>query len=235
MTRHINNWNLPSGSSLSSTWSRRSQFGKSKFTRIIRFLIGLIVFMLVLCSIFPLIKYSNAGEGLSGVVGILTVPEKIARRKLLRSTYMTNVPMRENFKIYFVFCKPDEKIKWILAEEQRLHNDIIIMDCVENMNEGKTYTWFKTAYSQFNPSNGRSSDGVKYDYVFKADDDVSKSIFLFKAHSLILLLKTEGLGAHSQLNKVFPKHRAVESVLWSIERRRTLHGGHALRNVLGSC
>ncbi|GLJ31955.1 hypothetical protein SUGI_0643270 [Cryptomeria japonica] len=42
------------------------------------------------------------------------------------------------------------------------YNDIIILNCEENMDQGKTYTYFSSL----------PKIGLQYDYVMKADDDV---------------------------------------------------------------
>jgi len=49
--------------------------------------------------------------------------------------------------------------------ESKLHGDIFTLTCVENMNEGKTYTYFKEALQQF----------PCFDFYAKVDDDTAFS------------------------------------------------------------
>nr|CAD1843453.1 unnamed protein product [Ananas comosus var. bracteatus] len=49
-----------------------------------------------------------------------------------------------------------------------LHDDIIILDCRENMNFGKTYHYFSSLPKLLDRSSG---GGRPYDYVMKMDDD----------------------------------------------------------------
>ncbi|GMN33189.1 hypothetical protein TIFTF001_004031 [Ficus carica] len=66
--------------------------------------------------------------------------------------------------VKFVLCnltKPEQRV--FVALEILRFDDIIILNCTENMNEGKTYTYFSSL-----PKILKNS----YDYVMKADDDV---------------------------------------------------------------
>jgi hypothetical protein len=51
----------------------------------------------------------------------------------------------------------------LLQEELRLHSDILVLSCNENMNEGKTYVYFKEALEKF----------PCFDYYAKVDDDTA--------------------------------------------------------------
>ncbi|RLM98837.1 uncharacterized protein C2845_PM06G01450 [Panicum miliaceum] len=66
--------------------------------------------------------------------------------------------------VRFVFCNvtsPDDAV--FVALEIMRYGDIIVLDCAENMDNGKTYTFFSTVARAFN--------ATRYDYVMKADDD----------------------------------------------------------------
>ncbi|CAL4901916.1 unnamed protein product [Urochloa decumbens] len=108
------------------------------------------------------------GDDVRILIGIQTLPSKRERRDLLRTVY--SLQLREHpslagrVDVRFVFCNvtsPDDAV--FVALEIMLHGDIIVLDCAENMDNGKTYTFFSTAARAFadNP----------YDYVMKADDD----------------------------------------------------------------
>lgn len=67
-----------------------------------------------------------------------------------------------------MFCnltKEEQRI-WVSLEIMRF-DDIIILDCSENMNEGKTYTYFSSL-----PKLLEGSRNPPYHYVMKADDDI---------------------------------------------------------------
>ncbi|KAJ3670624.1 hypothetical protein LUZ60_008050 [Juncus effusus] len=104
-------------------------------------------------------------SGLSLFVGILSRPHLHERRQLLRSVYSLQ---KRNLRtadvdVRFVFCHSmSEETKMFIALEIMQYNDIIVLNCTENLNEGKTYTYFSTLPTILE---GR------YDYVVKADDD----------------------------------------------------------------
>lgn len=99
------------------------------------------------------------------LVGILTLPDKYDRRHFLRLIYGSQkTPHFAKIDVKFVLCnltKPDQRV--FVALEIIRFDDIIILNCPENMNTGKTYTYF-SSLPRILPS--------KYDYVMKADDDV---------------------------------------------------------------
>ncbi|KAJ3670619.1 hypothetical protein LUZ60_008045 [Juncus effusus] len=108
---------------------------------------------------------SNYSLSLRLFVGILTMPHLHERRHLLRSVYsMQKHNLRTaDVNIRFVFCHSmSEEAKMFIALEIMQYNDIIILNCTENLNEGKTYTYFSTLPTILE---GR------YVYVVKADDD----------------------------------------------------------------
>ncbi|KAL2977641.1 hypothetical protein AAZX31_13G079100 [Glycine max] len=76
--------------------------------------------------------------------------------------------------VKFVFCnltKEDQKV--LVALEIMRYNDIIVLNCTENMNKGKTSTFFTSLPEIFN--NETTTSGIvpypPYHYVMKADDD----------------------------------------------------------------
>jgi hypothetical protein len=106
------------------------------------------------------------------LIGIQTLPSKRARRHLLRDVYSLQArehpPVAGSVDVRFVFCNvtsPDDAV--LVAVEALRYGDIIVLDCAENMDNGKTYTFFSTVARAFNGSGRRP----RYDYVMKADDD----------------------------------------------------------------
>jgi Galactosyltransferase len=110
---------------------------------------------------------SNSDHQFKLLFGILTVPEKTERRHIIRMAYALQKPIHHvQIDVRFVFCKlkTDEQ-KVFIAMESLTYHDIIILNCTENMNEGKTYTYFSTVATMFQ---GKEQ---QYDYVMKAEDD----------------------------------------------------------------
>lgn len=102
------------------------------------------------------------------LIGIQTMPAKYERRNLLRTVYA--LQLRENpslagaVDVRFVFCNVTSPVDAVLVSLEAMRfNDVIVLDCAENMDGGKTYDFFSTAARAF-------PDGT-YDYVMKADDD----------------------------------------------------------------
>ena len=95
-------------------------------------------------------------------IGVLTTPDRLSRRALIRATYLQNTPT--NIRLAFIFCQPQTPAMSTLAYlENQAFSDIVILDCQENMNDGKTYTYFSSLPNLL----GRST----YDYIVKTDDD----------------------------------------------------------------
>lgn len=125
---------------------------------------------------------SSSDDDIRVLFGILTLPDQYQRRHFLRLIYGTQNPVGAKVDVKFVFCnltKEDQKV--LVALEIMRYDDIIILDCKENMNKGKTYTYFSSLPEIFN-----DTDGVypPYHYVMKADDDA-----YFRLQSLVDSLK----------------------------------------------
>lgn len=103
------------------------------------------------------------------LIGIQTLPSKHARRNLLRTVYALQVQehpsLAGSVDVRFVFCNVTSRDDAVLvALEIIRYDDVIVMDCAENMDNGKTYTFFSTVARAFEKK-------PRYDYVMKADDD----------------------------------------------------------------
>ncbi|KAJ3201830.1 hypothetical protein HK099_002078 [Clydaea vesicula] len=96
-------------------------------------------------------------------IGLLTTAEKFYRRNLIRDTYLNLKPLNIEFK--FILGKPkDEETETLLKYENLKHQDLLILDIEENMNNGKTFKYFSTIYELY------KEDPFKF--VMKTDDDV---------------------------------------------------------------
>ncbi|XP_010536916.1 PREDICTED: hydroxyproline O-galactosyltransferase GALT3 [Tarenaya hassleriana] len=113
---------------------------------------------------------SSAAEEIRILIGILTLPDQYQRRHFLRLVYGTQTPPDgAKIDVKFVFCnltKEDQKV--LVALEIMRYDDIVILNCPENMNKGKTYTYFSSLPDLFNDTDGPNPP---YHYVMKADDD----------------------------------------------------------------
>ncbi|XP_058067948.1 uncharacterized protein LOC131217168 [Magnolia sinica] len=104
------------------------------------------------------------------LIGIMTRADLYRRRDLLRLVYGVQSPSNAQVDVKFVLCsltKEDQKV--LVALEIMRYNDIIILNCTENMNNGKTYTYFSSLPEILDRTDGEDRP---YDYVMKADDDV---------------------------------------------------------------
>ncbi|XP_023747067.1 uncharacterized protein LOC111895193 [Lactuca sativa] len=166
-----------------------------------RFIVSSIIFIAFLCTIASinelrfdhLLRFSRcalqledtlptnvSSEEIRVLLGILTLPDNYHRRHFLRLIYATQpVVAGAKVDVKFVFCnltKEDQKV--LIALEIMQYNDIIILNCKENMNNGKSYTYFSSLPDMLNEDPGSSgslgsSGGTypPYHYVMKGDDD----------------------------------------------------------------
>ena len=110
----------------------------------------------------------KAHPGVRVLIGIQTMPGKYERRHLLRTVYALQLQehpaLAGAVDVRFVFCNVTSAVDAVLvALEIMRYGDVIVLDCAENMDGGKTYDFFATAARAF-------PDGA-YDYVMKTDDD----------------------------------------------------------------
>ncbi|XP_071696597.1 beta-1,3-galactosyltransferase pvg3-like [Rutidosis leptorrhynchoides] len=116
------------------------------------------------------LKITSAEDEIRILLGIPTMADNYQRRHFLRLIYGTQPVVGAKIDLKFVFCnltKEDQRI--LIALEIMQYNDIIILNCQENMDKGKTYTYFsslpdmmKDEFDSVNPP---------YHYVIKGDDD----------------------------------------------------------------
>ncbi|KAL1534032.1 hypothetical protein AAHA92_31436 [Salvia divinorum] len=118
------------------------------------------------------IPSTAADEEIRILLGILTLPDHYHKRHFLRLIYGTQPVSGASIDVKFVFCsltKEDQKV--LVALEIMRFDDIIILDCQENMNKGKTYTYFSSLPDML-LDNATASPYPPYHYVMKGDDDV---------------------------------------------------------------
>ncbi|KAJ8774764.1 hypothetical protein K2173_017210 [Erythroxylum novogranatense] len=108
-------------------------------------------------------KFPDKHTKFSILIGILTRADNYDRRHFLRLVYGIQSSSTANIDVKFVLgrlTKPEQMA--LVGLEMKRFDDIIVLNCSENMNSGKTYTFFSSL-----PHCSR-----RYDYVMKADDDV---------------------------------------------------------------
>jgi hypothetical protein len=100
------------------------------------------------------------------LVGVLTMPKRYERRGIVRMAYALQpaTPAYAQVDVRFVFCGVDDPVDRVLvAAEAARHGDILVLNCTENMNDGKTHEYFSSVPRHF--------ADAPYDYVMKTDDD----------------------------------------------------------------
>ncbi|EPS72892.1 hypothetical protein M569_01868, partial [Genlisea aurea] len=104
-------------------------------------------------------------------IGILTTADRYEFRNLLRTVYGTQSPIGAHVDVRYIICNfTGNRHKLVMVGlERRKYNDIIILDCVENMDQGKTYDYFSSLPPRLLTSN--SMIYPPYHFVAKADDD----------------------------------------------------------------
>ncbi|KQJ90345.1 beta-1,3-galactosyltransferase sqv-2 [Brachypodium distachyon] len=100
------------------------------------------------------------------LVGVLTTPARHERRDIVRLAYALQppAPAYAHVDVRFVFCDvadPTERV--LVSLEAARHGDVLILNCTENMNDGKTHEYFSSVPRLF--------AAAPYDYVMKTDDD----------------------------------------------------------------
>nr|CAD1827414.1 unnamed protein product [Ananas comosus var. bracteatus] len=133
------------------------------------------------------------------LIGILTLPDSYERRQLVRHAYSLGQPAHAaHVDVRFVFCNlTKEEQRVLVGLEIMQYDDIIILDCQENMDGGKTYTFFSSLPRLF--------ADAPYDYAMKTDDDtyvrVANLVGALNSkprESLYFGLMTPCFGVHSE-------------------------------------
>ncbi|OEL18973.1 hypothetical protein BAE44_0020008 [Dichanthelium oligosanthes] len=113
---------------------------------------------------------------LSVLVGVHTMPGKHSRRHLIRMAYAlqqtAELRAAARVDVRFALCArpmPPEHRAFV-ALEARAYGDVLVFDCAENAEQGKTYTYFASLPAMLGSGSGGGA-GRPYDYVMKVDDD----------------------------------------------------------------
>lgn len=87
------------------------------------------------------------------------------RRFMMRHMYRT-INIVHAVDYWFVMGRPSVDDVKRISLEQAVHGDLMVLDMKENMNEGKTFAFFKSVADMAAVRGGRI-----YDFVAKGDDD----------------------------------------------------------------
>ncbi|GJN04181.1 hypothetical protein PR202_ga21705 [Eleusine coracana subsp. coracana] len=95
------------------------------------------------------------------------MPKRRERRDIVRMAYALQPQPPAGVArvdVRFVFCNVTDPVDAaLLALEIQHHADVLVLNCTENMNDGKTYAYLSSVPRIFASS--------PYDYVMKTDDD----------------------------------------------------------------
>ncbi|XP_044430894.1 beta-1,3-galactosyltransferase 6 [Triticum aestivum] len=115
-------------------------------------------------------------DQLSILVGVHTMPKKHSRRHLIRMAYAVQqtAALRgaARVDVRFALCArpmPAEHGAFV-ALERRAYGDVLLFNCTENAEDGKTYTYFADLPAMLGAAGGEGRPRP-YDYVMKVDDD----------------------------------------------------------------
>jgi hypothetical protein len=99
------------------------------------------------------------------LIGVLTLPGLHERRNLIRTVYALQQPsLTAVVDVRFFFCLvASEEERVLVALEAMRYGDVVELNCTENMDNGKTYSYFSSVPALFG--------GAAYDFVMKTDDD----------------------------------------------------------------
>jgi len=77
-------------------------------------------------------------------VGVFSVAGEYRQRAVVRALQTCPSPPSEKVVMKFILGRnPDANLQRRAELEQEMYGDLVFLDCVENMNDGKTYEYFK--------------------------------------------------------------------------------------------
>ncbi len=95
--------------------------------------------------------------------GVFSTAEKGPWRSATRQQVQCHLNTNVHNTVFVVGAPRTEREHTILKREAAMHGDIFTLSCTENMNSGKSYTYFKEALEQF----------PCFDFYAKVDDDTA--------------------------------------------------------------
>ena len=108
-------------------------------------------------------RLCGADRRASVLYGVFSTADKVLWRNTTRQQVQCHLNSDVHNTVFVVGAVRTEREHTILKREADMYGDIFILSCKENMNEGKTYTYFKEALEQF----------PCFDFYAKVDDDTA--------------------------------------------------------------
>jgi len=104
-----------------------------------------------------------AGSRKSVLYGVFSTAEKVLFRNTTRQQVQCGLNSNGHSTVFVVGAPRTEREHDLMRAESAVHGDIFTLTCQENMNEGKSYTYFKEALQQL----------PCFDFYAKVDDDTA--------------------------------------------------------------
>jgi hypothetical protein len=104
-----------------------------------------------------------AGSRKSVLYGVFSTVGKVLFRNATRQQVQCGLNSNDHSSVFVVGASRTEREHETMRAESAVHGDIFTLSCQENMNEGKSYTYFKEALQQL----------PCFDFYAKVDDDTA--------------------------------------------------------------
>lgn len=151
--------------------------------------------------------YADSLDPVNVFVGVFSFDAAYERRHLIRSTYMRQSSPGPNVQVKFILGRPRPNHARRIALEMETYNDLVVLDTKENMNQGKTYSFFNWAAENATVPvywrDARNQYGVgfqKADFVVKADDDAFLVLSELERHLRVAPREMTYWGCEYSLN-----------------------------------
>ena len=108
-------------------------------------------------------RLCGADRRASVLYGVFSTADKVLWRNTTRQQVQCHLNSNVHNTVFVVGAVRTEREHTILKRESAMYGDIFTLSCMENMNLGKSYTYFKEALEQF----------PCFDFYAKVDDDTA--------------------------------------------------------------
>jgi len=110
-----------------------------------------------------ILKSTSCLKQKSSLFGIFTIASKVDLRNIIRRATQCNFNTETHTTIFVLGMPSTNEERHALLDESLTHQDILVLPCEENMNEDKTFHFFKAVFTHF----------PCYDFYVKTDDDTA--------------------------------------------------------------
>ena len=109
------------------------------------------------------LRLCRADRHATVLYGVFSTAEKVLFRNATRQQVQCHLNNNVHNTVFVIGAPRTERDYTILKKEAAMYGDIFTLSCKENMNEGKSYTYFKEALEQL----------PCFDFYAKVDDDTA--------------------------------------------------------------